>query len=118
MTTTFRPGSKPCMNQPSSNPSQPTAAGYVIGHITVKDERKWQAYCAQVPASLTPWGAEIVFRGKRHAVFAGSHPHMLTVVLRFPDVTAAAQWHASPTYQALVPLREQAADVTLLGFET
>lgn len=92
--------------------------GYVIGHITVKDDALWQAYCAEVPASLAPWGAEIVFRGQRHAVFHGQHDHERTVVIRFPDVAAAVQWHASPAYQALVPLRERAAAVTLLGFDT
>ncbi len=103
---------------PTPASDAPQRFGYAIGHITVKDEAKWQAYCAEVPASLAPWDAEIVFRGKRHAVYAGSHPQMLTVVIRFPSVEAAAQWHDSAAYQALVPLREQAADVTLLGFDT
>lgn len=92
--------------------------GYVIGHITVRDPGKWRDYCAAVPASLAPWRAEIVFRGQRHAVFHGSHDHQLTVVIRFPDIAAATQWHASPAYQTLVPLRNAAADVTLLGFDT
>jgi hypothetical protein len=35
----------------------------VIGHITVKDEEKWAQYRAQVPATLAPWGAELLFRG-------------------------------------------------------
>ena len=101
------------MIQPSS--PQP---GYVIGHITVRDPQKWADYCAQVPATLAPWGAEVVFRGLRQAVFSGQHGHDRTVVIRFPDVASALAWHDSPAYQALLPLRHQAADVTLLGFDT
>jgi uncharacterized protein (DUF1330 family) len=36
---------------------------YVIGHITVKDAEKWNEYRSQVPATLEPWGAELVLRG-------------------------------------------------------
>ncbi len=92
-------------------------AAYVIGHISIKDPEKWAAYRSQVPATLAPWNAELVFRGKRMAVFSGEHPHTDTVVLRFADADSARAWFASPAYQALIPLREQAADVVLIGYE-
>jgi uncharacterized protein (DUF1330 family) len=91
---------------------------YVIGHITVKDPEKWVRYREQVPATLVPWGAELVFRGRRAATLAGEHPHDDVVVIRFPSPDAAAGWHASSAYQALVPLREQAAEVVLLSYAT
>jgi uncharacterized protein (DUF1330 family) len=90
---------------------------YVIGHITVKDKEKWNEYRSQVPATLEPWGAELVFRGKRAAVLAGEHPHTDTVVIRFPDLNSIESWYSSPAYQALVPLRESAADLVLLSCE-
>ena len=88
----------------------------VIGHITVRDEDKWAQYRAQVPATLAPWGAELLFRGKVDSVLAGGHPHTDTVVIRFPDVAAVNAWYASPAYQALIPLRRQAADLVLISF--
>ena len=88
----------------------------VIGHITVRDEEKWAQYRAQVPATLAPWGAELLFRGKRAAVLSGEHTHSDTVVIRFPDLAAVDAWYASPAYQALVPLRQQAADLDLVVF--
>ena len=39
------------------------------------------------------------------------------VVIRFPDRKAADGWHSSAAYQALVPLRRQAADVVLLAYD-
>lgn len=90
---------------------------YVIGHITVKDAARWDEYRSRVPATLAPWGAELVFRGKRLAQLAGSHHHDDTVVIRFPDAAAAAGWYASPAYQALIPLREAAAELELISYE-
>ena len=88
----------------------------VIGHITVKDEDKWAQYRAQVPATLAPWGAELLFRGQRAAVLSGDHAHTDTVVIRFPDTAAVDGWYQSAAYQALIPLRQQAADLDLVVF--
>ncbi len=90
---------------------------YVIGHISIKDVEKWALYRAQVPATLAPWGGELVFRGERVATLAGQHDHDDVVVIRFPDQAAVDAWHASPAYQALIPLRQQAADIVLLAYQ-
>jgi len=43
---------------------------YVIGHIKVKDARKWAEYRSQVPATLAPWGADL-----RSVVNSGHQNH-------------------------------------------
>ncbi len=91
---------------------------YVIGYITIKDENKWIEYRDQVPATLAPWNGEIVLRGTSASVFDGEYCHTDTVVLRFPDMASARQWHESPAYQALVSLRRQAAEVDLVSYES
>ena len=91
---------------------------YVVGHITVKDADKWQQYQARVPATLAPWGAELVFRGQKAAVFAGAMPHTDIVVIRFANAAAAAGWFASAAYQALLSLRGEAADVLLVSYRS
>lgn len=90
---------------------------YLVGNITVKSPDKWADYTRQVPDTLRPWGAELVFRGKQAAALAGESPHANIVVIRFPDVAAVNRWHSSPAYQALIPLREEAADVVLTCYE-
>ena len=60
----------------------------------------------------------MIFRGRRVAVLSGEHPYLDTVVIRFPDAAAAAGWYASSAYQALIPLREQAADVALISYDS
>jgi uncharacterized protein (DUF1330 family) len=91
---------------------------YVIGHITVKDPEKWMEYRTKVPATLAPWGGEVILRGRRVAVLTGEHQHLDIVVIRFPDVAGAAGWYASPAYRALIPLREEAAEMVLISYES
>ena len=90
---------------------------YLVGTITVKSPQHWAEYTRQVPETLEPWRAELVFRGKRAAVLGGASEHTDIVVIRFPDVAAVNGWFASRAYQALIPLREQAADVDLVCYE-
>lgn len=89
---------------------------YLVGHITVKDAEKWQSYRNQVPATLLPWAAELVFRGQKIVTLAGEHSSADIVVIRFPTEGALNAWHTSPAYQALVPLRNEAADVVLIAY--
>jgi uncharacterized protein (DUF1330 family) len=92
-------------------------AAYAVGHITVKNTEKWVEYRSKVPATIAPWNAELVFRGKLVDVLSGQHAHRDTVVIRFPNLAALQGWYRSPAYQALIPLREQAADVLLLAYQ-
>ena len=90
---------------------------YVIGHITVKDEQAWAEYRRGVPATLPEWGGELLLRGECRAVWDGTHRHTDAVVLRFASLDAATRWHQSSAYQALIPLRQKAAEVDLIVFE-
>jgi uncharacterized protein (DUF1330 family) len=91
---------------------------YLIGYITVKNPDKWKIYVAGVQKSLIPFEAEVVFRGKLATVLAGEHPHQHTVVIKFPDQPALQQWYRSDTYQALIPIRDEAADVVIISYDT
>src|SRR5690349_8209499 len=90
---------------------------YVVGHLTVKDSEKWAEYRNRVPATLEPWGAELVLRGKKVTMLAGEHPYSDVVVIRFPDKDAVTNWYSSPAYQDLIDLRQQAAEMTLICYE-
>ena len=91
---------------------------YVVGQIAVKNPAKWDEYRSRVPQTLAPWDGELVFRGTQAAVLAGASTHPGIVVIRFPTLAAADGWFSSAAYQALIPLRLEAADVTLLSYAT
>ena len=90
---------------------------YLIGQIRIKDQEGWERYVSGVALSLEPVDAEIVFRGRRLDVLAGEHDKDLTVVIRFADRAELEQWFNSDLYQALIPLRDSAADVTIVTYE-
>jgi uncharacterized protein (DUF1330 family) len=91
---------------------------FVVGQMTVKQPEKWAQYRSQVLATLLPFGGELVFRGEQVQSFSGVNPHPDIVVIRFPSLGDAQGWHASAAYQALIPLRQEAADVVLTTYST
>lgn len=92
-------------------------SAYLVGHITVKNTKAWAEYGSKVPGTLVPWGGELLFRGKRAAVLAGAGKHTDIVVIRFPNMPALDSWFSSAAYQALIPIRTQAAEVDLFSYE-
>ncbi len=92
-------------------------SAYLVGHITVKDDELWQDYVAGVQQSLAPFACKVLFRGRLVSVLAGSHGYDLVVVIEFQDQTTLEAWYASASYQALIPLRDQAAYVVLTTYQ-
>ena len=90
---------------------------YLIGHITVNNPDKWKIYVAGVQKSLIPFEAAVVFRGKRATVLAGEHSHQDTVVIKFPDQPTLQKWYHSDAYQALISVRDEAADVVIISYD-
>lgn len=91
---------------------------YIIGNITVIDQDKWAEYRSKVPATLIPWKGELVCRGKQLQVLGGNYHHTDSVVIRFPNIDALNNWFNSDAYQALIPLREQAANMDLISYQS
>jgi len=92
-------------------------ASYLVGHITVKDDELWQEYVSGVQESLLPFDSKIIFRGKLASVLAGKHEHNLVVVIEFPDQSTLDNWYSSEKYQALIPLRDKAANVAIMAYK-
>ena len=91
---------------------------YIIGHISIKKPEKWKIYVEGVQKSLMPFNGNVVFRGKSATVLAGTHPHEHTVVIYFPDQPTLQQWYKSKEYQDLIPIRDEAADVVIISYDT
>ncbi len=60
----------------------------------------------------------MIFRGHRVGVLNGKHPYTDTVVIRFPNAEAISGWYGSPAYQALISIREEAAEMVLISYES
>ena len=88
---------------------------HYVGIIQIRDHTRWVEYVGQVGATIAQYGGEILLRGVRPD---DPSEAQRVVVLRFADVTSAQRWFNSPEYQRLIPIREAAADVTLLLYQS
>ena len=91
---------------------------YLVGHITIKDTSQWEIYMEGVRKSLLPYSAEVIFRGKLSKVLTGEHSHQNTVVIKFSDQATLQEWYNSKEYQELIPIRDRAADVVIISYDT
>jgi uncharacterized protein (DUF1330 family) len=80
-------------------------AAYVIVDVEVTDPEAYREYTRQVPATLEPYEGRFVVRGGASETLEGNWAPQRIVVIRFPSVEQAKAWHASPAYQAILPLR-------------
>lgn len=90
---------------------------YVIVQIDVTDPKTFEAYRAQVPATLAKYGGEYAVRGGKMEVLEGTWPFPRCVVLKFPDMDAAKAWHGSAEYAGPMKLRQTAARSNLIVVE-
>jgi uncharacterized protein (DUF1330 family) len=89
-------------------------AAYVIVDVEVRDPEAYRAYTAEVPATLEPFGGRFLVRGGAVETIEGVWNPARLVVLAFPDAASARAWHASPAYQAILPIRLRHATTTFL----
>lgn len=90
---------------------------FFVATVTVKDPAKFQQYARESMPTFAAFGGEIVLRGQLDTVLAGSADHRAAAVVRFPDMAALKAWHDSGAYQALIPVRDEGADINIAAYE-
>lgn len=89
-------------------------SAYVVVSVEVADAEAYAGYSLQVPSTLEPYGGEFLVRGGVIESLEGTWPSSRMVILAFPDVEQAKAWHASPAYQAILPIRQRNARTDFL----
>ena len=89
---------------------------FFVSTVTVKDKEKFQDYAKRAAETFAAYGGEPVLRGQLDTVLAGAADHRAVGIVRFPDREALAAWYGSDAYRALIPLRDEAADITLVAY--
>lgn len=92
-------------------------SAFLVFHGTVNSADKFGDYAKGVPPTLQPFDGEIFLRGKANKVLAGDHRQKIVAMLKFPDLEKAHSWYESDAYQALIPTRDEAADITAISYE-
>ncbi len=91
-------------------------AAYIVGTISVRDDVLWARYLQGVAGTFRRYGGEVLLRADSPVALAGAAHGDRVVVTRFADMAALRRWFDSPEYQALIPLRDAAADVVLTAY--
>ena len=89
-------------------------AAYVIVDVEVLEPESYQEYTRAVPASLEPFGGRFIVRGGAYETREGLWNPQHIVVFEFPSLEQAKAWHASPAYQAILPIRQRHARTNFL----
>jgi uncharacterized protein (DUF1330 family) len=90
-------------------------AAYVVVDVEVHNPDAYREYQRQVPATLEPFGGRFMVRGGTVETLEGSWNPQRFVVIEFPSAEQAKAWHHSPSYQAILPIRQQNATTKFLA---
>jgi uncharacterized protein (DUF1330 family) len=89
---------------------------FFVASVAVKNPGKFQEYAQKAGATFSAHGGEVVLRGRAESALAGVLAHQAVGIVRFPSMAALTAWFHSPEYQALIPLRDEAADMALITY--
>jgi len=85
--------------------------GYLVAEVEVTDPAGFQKYVQGLPATYGGYNVRTVIRGKPQPL-EGDAPKNF-VLLAFDSAEQAHSWYDSPAYQAIKPLRLNAAKSTV-----
>lgn len=89
---------------------------FFVATVKVKDPQKFQEYAQRAAATFADHGGEIILRGKTESARAGSAGYGAIGIVKFPNMDALTAWFKSKEYQAIIPLRKKAADMTIVAY--
>lgn len=96
---------------PAGAQTAPTAVAraYIINEITVTDPTAYAEYVRRAPAVVAAFGGRYIVRAGAVTPMIGEPPTARIVVVEFPSHQAAADFLASPEYQAILTIRQAAS---------
>ncbi len=95
----------------------PAPSALVVATVKIQDPTKFQEYAKLSGATVKAHGGAPIARGQLDTDLTGEPDHNVVAVIRFPSTEDAKSWYKSPDYQALIPLREEAADVSIVIYQ-
>ncbi len=89
---------------------------YAIALVKIKNLEKMGEYLKHASPLIIEHQGEIVSKGKVMSVFNGNADYDMVAVAEFPTSEAIDSFYNSSEYQEIIPLRDEAADVTFFTF--
>ena len=89
---------------------------FLIAYVTVKDIDKFQSYAQAAGESMQAYGGKVLTKGQAIQNLVGDHGQQNVAIISFPDLENLESWYNSAEYQSIIPLRNQAAEITLTSY--
>jgi uncharacterized protein (DUF1330 family) len=90
---------------------------YVIAYLQVTDQQAFDTYRKAAFSSFAPYGGKPIVADGRFEVLEGMVNPKSVVVVQFESLEIAKRWYASPEYAKTIPMRQQAAESSLILVE-
>jgi len=84
---------------------------YVAVHAKVKNPEKLAEYSKAAGQTVADHGGTFTIRAPIDRILTGEADYNRFVLIEFPDLDTARGWYDSPEYQALIPVRDEGADM-------
>lgn len=91
-------------------------SAFFVANVEVLDPEKFAEYSQKAGGTIANHGGERIIRGFRQNIFAGDSNANAIGLFKFPSEQAIADWYNSADYQALIPLREEASNMTIISY--
>lgn len=92
-------------------------SAFIIFQAAVTDSDGFDKYAQSVPPTLVEYGGTIMTKGKTGSLLSGENCVTHSAVLQFPDLEKAHDWYHSDSYQALIPVRNGAAQMAVTSYQ-
>ena len=91
-------------------------SAFVVATVSIKDDQRFGEYANAAGPTIAAKGGSVLKRGKFNGTLAGASDHSSIAVIEFPNGEAITDWYNSDAYQAIIPLRDEACDMTLVTY--
>ena len=93
-------------------------SAFMLATIKVREPAKFQEYLGKVQQLSVNFGAKLLAKGKVvRNITGGEREHGVTIVVQFPGTENIDSLFNSEEYQALIPLREEGADIVMTSHQ-
>ena len=91
---------------------------FFVATVTIKNFDKFKEYTQKTCVTYSAFEGKTLLRGRHQEVLtpASNDPHQTVAVVSFPSIEALNNWYQSDAYQALIPLRDEATDMTMTSY--
>ena len=81
--------------------------GYLIGQITITDQKKYQKYARETENIIKSYGGRYLIRGGHAIIAEGTPQGNRDVVVEFDTLEKAKQFYGSEDYAKIIDIRKE-----------